>query len=343
MLPADPNPSDVRPRLRRSLHLALFVTSIAWAVVATLFAARAARGFTLRFQLSDEFLLLDAIFLVFLLGVGFAMQQWIFARNTPLRETLGLPRRPTAATEWATGAAIGWGTILLAVLPMALAGDLHIRFWTEPRSFFLVLVNLVTVAGLSLASEMAFRGYPYRRLIDAIGPSWATVVMALLFAALGGLNSDAGHGTTAITVLFGFLLCAAWLRTHALWLGWGLHFAWIACTGILFGFPVNGLDNISTVVQTRAIGPDWLTGGDLGPEGALLTALFLLGAIVILLRTTRDWAWNYTHQPIEPGGYPMDVAPPAAHTAMEQQAKPPALVQILPTTPQARSVNDDPR
>jgi hypothetical protein len=232
---------------------------------------------------------------------------------------------------------------LLAVLPMALAGDLHVRFWTEPRSFVLVLVNLATVGGLALASEMAFRGYPYRRLIDAIGPSWATVVMALLFAALGGFTSDAGHGSTAITVLFGVLLCTGWLRTHGLWLGWGLHFAWIASIGILFGFPVNGMENISTVVQTRAIGPDWLTGGDLGPEGALLTALFLLGGIGVLLRVTRDWAWNYTHQTIEAGGYPMDVAPPAAHTAMEKQAKPPALVQILPTTPQARSVNDEPR
>ncbi len=343
MLPSDPNPSEARPRLRRSLHLALFVTSIAWAVAATLFAARAARGLTLRFQLSDEFLLLDALFLVLLLGAGFAMLQSVVARNTPLRETLGLPRRPTARAEWATGAAIGWGTILLSVLPMALAGDLHIRFWTEPRSFVLVLVNLATVAGLSLASEIAFRGYPYRRLIDAIGPSWATIVMALLFAALGGFSFGDSHAATAITILFGLLLCTAWLRTHALWLGWGLHFAWIASLGILFGLPVNGLENISTVVQTRAIGPAWLTGGELGPEGALFTVLFLLGAIVVLIRTTRDWAWNYTHQPIEPGGYPMDVAPPAAHTAMEKQAKPPALVQILPTTPQTRSVNDDPR
>ena len=212
MLPSDPNPSQARPRVRRSLHLALFGTSIAWAVVATLFAARAARGFTLRFQLSDEFLLLDAIFLVFLLGVGFTMLQSVFARNTPLRETFGLPRRPTAGTEWATGAAIGWGTILLAVLPMALAGDLHIRFWTEPRSFLLVLVNLATVAGLSLASEMAFRGYPYRRLVDAIGPSWATVIMALLFAALGGEDIHrfvAGYAlpnaaTAAIHERFGF-------------------------------------------------------------------------------------------------------------------------------------------
>jgi hypothetical protein len=53
LLPSDPNPSEARPRLRRSLQLALFGTSIVWAVAATLFAARAARGFSLRFQLSD--------------------------------------------------------------------------------------------------------------------------------------------------------------------------------------------------------------------------------------------------------------------------------------------------
>jgi uncharacterized protein len=340
---SDPNSSEARPRLRRSLHLALFATSIIWAVAASLFAARAARGFSIRFHLSDEFLLLDALFLVFLLGVGFATLQSMVAHNTPFRETIGLPRRPTASTEWATGAAIGWGAILLAVLPMALAGDLHVRFWTEPRAFGLVLLNLATAALLALASEIAFRGYPYRRLIDAIGPSWATIVMALLFAALGGFVADGNQGSLAITVLFGLLLCSAWLRTHGLWLGWGLHFAWIASLGILFGFPVNGMDNISTVIQTRAIGPDWLTGGDLGPEGALLTGFFLLGAIVLLIRVTRDWAWHYTHTPIVPGGYPMEAKPPAAHTAMEQAAKPPALVQILPSTPQTRSVNDDPR
>jgi membrane protease YdiL (CAAX protease family) len=343
LLPSDPNLPEARPRLRRSLHLALFVTSMVWAVAATLFATRAARGFSLRFHLGDEFLLLDAIFLIFLLGTGFAMLQSVVQRNTPFRDTLGLPARPTARTEWATGAAIGWGTILVAVLPMALAGDLHIRFWTEPRSFGLLLLNLATAAGLALASEIAFRGYPYRRLIAAIGPSWATVVMALLFTALGGFNPDGSRGSIVITLLFGLLLCSAWLRTHGLWLGWGLHFAWIASLGILFGFPVNGMDNISTVVQTRAIGPDWLTGGDLGPEGALLTAVFLLGALALLIRSTRDWAWNYTHQAIVPGGYPMDVPPPAAHTAMEQAPKPPTLVQILPTTPQTRSVNDDPR
>jgi membrane protease YdiL (CAAX protease family) len=344
LLPSDPNLSEARPRLRRSLHLALFVTSIAWVVAATQLAARAARGFSIRFQLGDEFLLIEAAFLLFLLGAGFAMLQSIMARNTPLRETLGLPERRTARSEWATGAAIGWGTIVLAVLPMALIGTLSVRFWTEPRSFWLVVVNLAAIAGLALASEMAFRGYPYQRLIEAIGPSWATVVMALLFAAIGGFNQNGSRSATVITVLLGALLCSAWLRTHGLWLGWGLRFAWMASLGILFGFPVNGLDNVSSLVQTRAIGPEWLTGGDFGPEGTIWMVLLLIGAIAVLIRTTREWAWEYTHKPIVPGGYPMDGAPPAAHTAMEkagQGTKAPILVQILPSTSQTRSVNDD--
>ena len=43
------------------------------------------------------------------------------------------------------------------------------------------------------------------------------------------------------------------------------------------------------------------------------------------------------------GGYAMDAPPPAEHTAMEKQARPAPLVQILPTTPQSRSVSDEPK
>jgi hypothetical protein len=64
----------------------------------------------------------------------------------------------------------------------------------------------------------------------------------------------------------------------------------------------------------------------------------------VLVRVTRDWAWYYTYKPIEPGGYPMDVAPPPAHIEMESKAaSAPALVQILPVTPQSRSVETETR
>jgi hypothetical protein len=329
-------------RSNRVLQIALFITSVAWIFSSQALAVRAARGIALVFNLGDEQSLLGGLFFLFLLGVGFAILQAISQGGAPVREVLGLPKRPTSAREWALGAAVGWGTVLLAVLPMALAGTLHVRFWTEPRAFWLVVVNLCTIAVAALAEEVAFRGYPYRRLIESIGPVGATLGMSVLFGLLHMLNPDATWSSVLITMTAGVLLSIAWLRTHGLWLGWGLHFGWNASMGILFGLPVSGLTRFSSVVQTRAVGSAWLTGGDYGPEAALFTALALLVSIGVLVRVTRDYAWHYTYSPIVAGGYPMEAPHPAAHTAMEQQARPAPLVQILPVTPQNRSAGDEP-
>jgi len=311
-----------------------------WVAAAKMLAFRAANGLSVRFGFDDEVVLLQAIFLVFLLAIGFAVLQGLVTRHTPFRETIGLPSRLSAGREWATGAALGWAIIALSLLPLALSRHLIVSFWGAPRAFALLLVNLLSVAGLSLASELAFRGYAYRRLIEAIGPSWATIGMAVLYAAVSTLRATAGPSYFVVMLLLGFLLCAGWLRTHGLWLGWGLHFAWTASLGVLFGLPVDGVNGLSSVIETRTTGPSWLAGAGFGVEGAALTALFVLGAIAVLVRVTSDWAWEYTRPPLIPAGYPMEVAPPAAHTAMEEQAaaKSPALVQILPTTPQTRSV-----
>jgi hypothetical protein len=114
---------------------------------------------------------------------------------------------------------------------------------------------------------------------------------------------------------------------------------------LIFGLPVRGSLEPSNIVQTTVAGSDWLTGDGYGPEASLVMLAALVAGLVVLIRVTRDYAWNYTHEPILPAGYPMDIAPPAAHTAMEQaaQAQAPALVQILPSTPQGRSVESDPK
>jgi membrane protease YdiL (CAAX protease family) len=325
-------------RSDRTLQIALFLLSAVWFFISQALAGRASMGLSVRFNLSDERNLLAMLFLVFLLGIGFSFFQALAHQNRSLREALGLPKRPTAAREWGIGAALGWGLVVLALLPMLLGGTLHPEFWTAPRAFWLVLLNLATLAVSALGEEVAFRGYPYRRLIEALGPTKATVLMSLLFGGLHIFNPDATWISVLITMFAGVLLSLGWLRTHGLWLSWGLHFAWNASMGVLFGLPVSGITDFSSVVQTRAIGRFWLTGGDYGPEGALFTVLVLVVGMIILVRVTRDYAWDYTHRPIVAAGYPMDVPPPAEHTAMEQDARPASLVQILPSTPQSRSV-----
>ncbi len=311
-------------------QFALFITSVAWVLAAQGLAARAASGISMAFDMGAERYLLSALFFVFLLWVGFSLLQAISLGSATAREVLGLPRRATSRREWAVGAAIGWGAVAVAVLPMALAGALHVRFWTGFRSYELAIINLLTLAAAALAEEVAFRGFPFRRLIEAIGPVKATIVMAFLFGAMHLLNPDATWISTLITMLAGVLLSIAWLRTRGLWLPWGLHFGWNASMGVLFGLPVSGLVTFSTVVQTRAIGREWLTGGDYGPEAALLTGVVLVVAMAVLVRATRDYAWHYTYEAPVPGGYPMEAKPPAVHAAMEEQARPGGLVQILP-------------
>ena len=342
----------IQRRSERTLQLALFVTSGAWFLASDTVAAHAARGLSERFGLDAARPLLTSAFLLFLLAMGFSLLQTIAKRRSSVREVLGLPKRPTALREWELGAALGWGLVVLAVLPIAVLGTLHIHFWTQPRAFSLLLLNLVTLAVGALAEEVAFRGYSFRRLIEAIGPVAATIVVSLLFALGHVLNPSATGASTLVTILAGVLLSVAWLRTHGLWLGWGLHFAWNASMSILFGLPVSGITDFASIVQTRAFGRLWLTGGDYGPEGAAFTVIVLLIGLAVLVRVTRDYAWHYTYVPIVAAGYPMEAAPPAAHVAMEQQAqqaqqaRPPAavsLVQILPATPQTRSAGDEPK
>jgi membrane protease YdiL (CAAX protease family) len=314
------------------LQLALFVAAASWYFCARQLAVSAAEGLAYRYNLSDEQGLLQAVLSLFLVAVGIALLRAIERRRAPLRIVLGLPRRKTSREEWATGAAIGWGLAAASVIPMALARALNVQLWTAPRAFLLLCLSLATLAAVTLAKDMGIHAYAFQRLIDAIGPVRATIVMASFAGVYTGLSPAASYTAVAVSVLLSLLLSLCWLRTQGVWLMWGLHFGWAASTGALFGLPLGGDGSLSTVVDTRAAGPMWLTGGSYGPSGATLTILFLLAAIPVLVRATSDYAWNYTHPPIIPAGYDVTIAPPAAHVAMEQaQAiQPASLVQILP-------------
>lgn len=337
-------PTPPPPRPSKTLDLALSLAAIAWFLAARELSARSASGIAQRLDLLAIGLLLKPLFLIFLLAVGFSILDLITRRRSSTRDLLGLPRRSTAREEAATGIAIGWAAALLAVLPIALFGSLHIQLWTEPRAFLYALLSFLGAALAALALEIVFRGYAFRRMVDAIGPTGATLSMSLIYGVLFAFSPGATGLGIVVIALLALVLSIAWLRTHALWLSWGLHFAFTASLGLLFGLPVAGSTDLASVFQSSAFGPHALTGGDFGPEAALFTAVVLLAAIPVLFRLTRDYAWNYTHLPIIPAGYPMDVPPPAAHTAMSAAAPPapPPLVQILPSTPQQRSVSDPP-
>lgn len=319
--------------LERLRALVWFLIAAAWFLCSDLIAYRAAAGISF----SDWLEPLYRVFLLFLLVVGYwAMSRLGQRRMMPAAAT-GLAMRPGLGREFALGAALGWAGVVACVLPAALTGSLVVTVFTNAHQFFLAVLDLIALAAGTLAIEVAFRGYPFQRLVEAMGPALGAFFMAVVYAIW---RTHTGETTTAavlVSFFLGLVLAVAVLRTRALWVGWGLHFAWIAVMGMLFGLPVSGAMNYSPVLATNAVGRPWLTGGVQGPEGsafAVLVSLLLLFAVV---RATSDLKHKYGYPEIVPGGIPVDIdaAARSQHEAAMAPAAPqqPALVQILPAQP----------
>ena len=327
----------LRPQRRAPSGVALTCLLLLWWAACREVADRAATGL-LHATAGGAFVpLLAAAFLLFLTILGFLALDILRGSRAPsLRSLLSLPARTTAGREWLIGGAVGWGAVIVAVLPLVLRRSLYVQTWFAPRGLLAAALSIVTVGVSTLTTEAIFRGYGYERLRTSMGPTRATVLLSALYALIVSFSLSS---MTALFVSFVFalLLATAWRRTHALWVPWGLHFAWNVALGVLFGLPLFGGAQLSSVIQGQAQGRRVLTGAGLGPIAAPWTVVVLVVGILVLFRLTHDFAWAYTHAPIVAGGYPMDVTPPRAHVAMEQSSPPPPLVQILPNTPQTGS------
>jgi hypothetical protein len=88
-------------------------------------------------------------------------------------------------------------------------------------------------------------------------------------------------------VLAGVLFSLTYLRTRALWLPLGLHWAWNFFQGEVFSLPVSGITFAKPMLHAAAVGPAWFTGGNYGPEGGLPVTVVVLAGILWVARTKR--------------------------------------------------------
>lgn len=311
--------------------------ALGWVTLALLYfwfagrlAATAASGFIA--NRGNGFVLLDWIFLLLLLLIGFGAMGYLGQRQQHPIVKMGLERRPGWTRELLLGVAIGWSGMVACVLPMACAGAIYLTWIGGWHSIGSLLIDFLILAVASLAEEVAFRGYPFQRLIEAVGPGTATLLAALSFAAVHMNNPNSSGSSTVVTLLAGILLAVAYLRTRALWVGWGFHMGWNMVMAICFGLPVSGLTSFSPFFSTHTYGPFWLTGGNYGPEGSAIAILVLLVLIFVMISATRQLKYQYAMPPLVAGGMAVDIDELARrqHEAAMSTAQPkaPALIQI---------------
>jgi membrane protease YdiL (CAAX protease family) len=160
-----------------------------------------------------------------------------------------------------------------------------------------------TTDGLALAfaisllagfgEEMVFRGVVFRLCEEGFGTTVAVVVSGVLFGAIHAANPGATLASSAaIAVEAGVLLAAAFALTRSLWLPIGLHFAWNFTEGGIFGGSVSGHETKS-LLSVPLHGPDYLTGGQFGPEASVAAVgVCLTAAIVMLVLAAQRGEWK---------------------------------------------------
>ncbi len=151
---------------------------------------------------------------------------------------------------------------------------------TEPVSR--VTLNLVGTFILFLFvgwnEELLSRGYQLQNLADGLNLFWGVTISSAVFGILHLGNPNATW-LSAVGIFFaGLFLAYGYLRTGQLWLSIGLHLGWNFFEGVIFGFPVSGLD-IYRLARISVTGPELWTGGAFGPEaGFVVLPALLLGA-----------------------------------------------------------------
>lgn len=199
-----------------------------------------------------------------------------------------LPFKSLGATftgNWARnlgiGLILGGLTFSLAAGIGALTGSLSFRFNSEVDSSAilstLVVSFLIFLAGAAF-EEALFRGYPLQTFVRSNLTWFGVLLTSVLFATVHNLNPNANMLSWTNTFIAGVWFAIAYLKTRDLWFPFGLHLAWNWVQGPIFGIEVSGLTEIvkAPLMRETDIGPAWVTGGDYGVEGGVITTIALV-------------------------------------------------------------------
>lgn len=205
--------------------------------------------------------------------------------RSPLLEAAGLPFGGEALQNAASGVVFGVAAVSVVVGVVALVGHVRLEYvGARPAAMLLSLWALVAAA---MVEEVAFRGYPLHRLMEAIGTPGAAAVTSCLFGLAHLRNPHASLWGAVNTAEIGVLLVVAYVRTRSLWLPWGIHFGWNLALGLGYGLVVSGYSEFSAAVVGSLEGPRWLTGGDYGIEASATATVVNLVAIFVLLALVK--------------------------------------------------------
>lgn len=234
--------------------------------VAHLFHARPSRFPTPAEQLTFELLGFAAVF-----GAAILMS---FIEHRPVGD-YGLPLKGIFGGKFWLGFLLGIVEICLLVGLISLFGGYSFGGLALQKSEIVgwSAFHLLLFLFVGLFEEFLFRGYTQFTLGQGIGFWPAAIVLSLGFGAVHLGNPGEGPVGAASVAVVALLFCFSLYRSGNLWYAVGLHASFDWGETFLFSVPNSGTVMPGHLSNSQLHGPQWLTGGTIGPEGSVFCFL----------------------------------------------------------------------
>ncbi len=235
----------------------------------------------------DGFFFSQIVELIIFTSSIYIARRWLDKRSFV---SLGFQVNKQALTDIFMGIAITFVLMGLIFLAEVMAGWLTFEsFAWQTESATTVLTGVfsffVIFIFVGYNEELLSRGYHLQTIASGTNMFWGILISSSVFG-LAHLGNPNATWVSAVGILFaGIFLAYGFLRTGQLWLSIGLHIGWNFFEGVVFGFPVSGLD-IYRLLRHQVQGPEIWTGGAFGPEaGLIVLPALLIGSALIYLYT----------------------------------------------------------
>jgi membrane protease YdiL (CAAX protease family) len=141
---------------------------------------------------------------------------------------------------------------------------------------------------VGLFEDFHFRGYLQFTLTRGIGFWPAALLLSGYFGWSHHLNEGERWTGLLAAAVIGLFFCLTLRRTGNLWFAVGFHAAWDWGETFVYSVPDSGTVFPGHLLKTAFRGPDWLTGGVVGPEGSWLCFVVIAATWVVFARMYRD-------------------------------------------------------
>lgn len=186
------------------------------------------------------------------------------------------------------GLLAGAAMIVLVSALLFAGGVYEVTAYRGWQTGLLDIALVILVA--AVIEEIVFRAVLFQALESQWGTVTALWLQSLIFSLLhiANLNGQMDAQALIITVISGTLIGALWTVMYVyvrnVWVVAAHHAAWNFAV-VLTGLPLSGLDDWQTMAPLQSVyhGPNWLTGGVVGPEDSIVTITMVIVAVAVLL------------------------------------------------------------